>query len=42
MIYFNIAYYWKRCNKIIFKCVNSVMGSSFNENFAKLDNLWIL
>ena len=30
---------WKHCNKIIFKCVNSAMGPSFNENFVELDNL---
>ena len=25
----------KHCSKIIFKCVNSIMGPSFNENFAE-------
>ena len=36
-----VAYYWKLkiygwkyCNKIIFKCVNSVMGPSFKAKFA--------
>ena len=26
---------WKHCSKIIFKCVNSAVGSIFNENFAE-------
>ena len=27
---------WKYCSKIIFKCVNSIMGPSFKEKFAKI------
>ena len=26
---------WKHCNKIIFKCVNSVVRPIFNENFVE-------
>ena len=32
---------WKHCSKIIFKCVNSVVGLIFNEKFAKKWILWI-
>ena len=31
---------WKHCSEIIFKCVNSIMGSIFNKKVAKNDNLW--
>ena len=39
-IYFAKTENWKYCSKIIFKCVNSIVGSIFNENFAKKCNLW--
>ena len=26
---------WKHCSKIIFKCVNSAVGPSFNDNFVE-------
>ena len=32
---------WKHCNKIIFKCVNSVVGLIFNEKVVKKWNLWV-
>ena len=32
---------WKHCSKIIFKCVNSIVGPIFNEKVAKKWNLWI-
>ena len=36
---------WKHCSKIIFKCVNSTMGSIFNENNCwkvEFVNPWIV
>ena len=33
---------WKHCSKIIFKCVNSVMGSIFNEKVVEKWSLWVL
>ena len=35
------TYYSNHCSKIIFKCVNSIMGPIFNEKVAKKWNLWI-
>ena len=32
---------WKHCSKIIFKCVNSIVGLIFNEKVAKKWNLWV-
>ena len=32
---------WKYCSKIIFKCVNSVVGLIFNEKVAEKWNLWV-
>ena len=32
---------WKHCNKIIFKCVNSVIGPIFNEKVAEKWSLWV-
>ena len=32
---------WKHCSKIIFKCVNSVVGPIFNEKIDKKWNLWV-
>ena len=32
---------WKHYNKIIFKCINSVMRPIFNESFAEKRGLWI-
>ena len=32
---------WKYYNKIIFKCVNSAVGSIFNEKIAEKWNLWV-
>ena len=32
---------WKYCNKIIFKWVNSTMGSIFNESFVEKRGLWV-
>ena len=33
---------WKHCGEIIFKCVNSAVGSIFNEKVAEKCNLWDL
>ena len=33
---------WKHCSKIIFKCVNSVVGPIFNEKVAEKWYLWVL
>ena len=35
------TYYWNYCSKIIFKCVNSIVGSIFNEKIDKKWNLWV-
>ena len=35
------TYYWNHCSKMIFKCVNSVVGPIFNEKIDKKWNLWI-
>ena len=38
MVCLDTAYFaenWKHCSKIIFKCVNSVMGPIFNESFVE-------
>ena len=32
---------WKYCNKIIFKCVNSIMRPIFNEKIVEKWNLWL-
>ena len=32
---------WKHYSKIIFKCVNSIVGPIFNEKIAKKWNLWV-
>ena len=32
---------WKHCNKVIFKCVNSVMGPIFNEKVTEKWSLWV-
>ena len=32
---------WKHCSKIIFKCVNSIMGPIFNEKVVEKWNLWV-
>ena len=32
---------WKHCSKIIFKYVNNVVGSIFNENFVEKRDLWV-
>ena len=32
---------WKYCSKIIFKYVNSAVGSIFNESFVEKKGLWI-
>ena len=37
----DIAENWKILNKIIFKCVNSTVGSIFNEKVVEKWNLWI-
>ena len=34
-IYFTKTENWKDCDKIIFKCVNSIVGSIFNEKIVK-------
>ena len=34
-------YCWNHCSKIIFKCVNSIVGPIFNEKVAKKWNLWV-
>ena len=31
----------KHCSKIIFKCVNSIVGPIFNEKVAEKWNLWV-
>ena len=35
------TYCWNHCSKIIFKCVNSIVGPIFNEKVAKKWNLWV-
>ena len=35
------TYCWNHCSKIIFKCVNSTVGSIFNEKIDKKWNLWV-
>ena len=43
-VHLNITYFaenWKHCNKIIFKCVNNVVGPIFNENFVEKRGLWV-
>ena len=35
------TYCWNHCSKIIFKCVNSIVGLIFNEKVAKKWNLWV-
>ena len=35
------TYYWNYCSKIIFKCVNSIVGPIFNEKVIKKWNLWV-
>ena len=37
--YFTEIENWKQSSKIIFKCVNSTVGSIFNEKIAKKWNL---
>ena len=32
---------WKHCSKIIFKCVNSIVGPNFNEKVTKKWDLWV-
>ena len=32
---------WKHCSKIIFKCVNSIVGPIFNEKVTEKWNLWV-
>ena len=32
---------WKHCSKIIFKCVNSIVGPIFNEKVDKKWSLWV-
>ena len=32
---------WKHCSKIIFKCMNSIVGPIFNEKVAEKWNLWV-
>ena len=39
--YFTETENWKNCSKIIFKCVNSIVGPIFNEKVAKKWDLWI-
>ena len=34
-------YCWNHYSKIIFKCVNSIVGPIFNEKVAKKWNLWV-
>ena len=44
-VHLDTAYFaknWKDCNKIIFKCVNSVVWPIFNENFVEKRCLWVL
>ena len=36
-----IAENWKHYSKIIFKCVNSVVGPIFNESFVEKRGLWV-
>ena len=31
---------WKYCNEIIFKCMNSIVGSLFNKKVTEKWNLW--
>ena len=31
---------WKHCSEIIFKCINSVVGPTFNKKVAEKCNLW--
>ena len=38
--YFAETENWKHCSKIIFKCVNSIVGSIFNEKVDKKWSLW--
>ena len=35
------TYCWNHCSKIIFKCVNSIVGPIFNEKVVKKWNLWV-
>ena len=39
--YFTETENWKYCSKIIFKCVNSIVGPIFNEKVAEKWNLWV-
>ena len=32
---------WKHCSKIIFKCVNSIVGPIFNESLCEKRGLWV-
>ena len=39
--YFAETENWKYCSKIIFKCMNSIMGPDFNEKVAENWILWV-
>ena len=40
--YFTETENWKYCNKIIFKCMNSIVRHIFNEKVAEKWDLWVL